>query len=178
MQTYISLLRGINVSGQKLIRMTDLTDLYKSLNFSNITTYIQSGNVVFQTDKKVNTTKLAKIIEDKITQQYDFKVPVIVRTLEELEKTISLNPFKNEAIEHLYITFLSKAPNSIHIEKVQTLNFLPDKFKLIDKKIYLNVSSYGKTKLTNQFFESKLMVTASTRNWKTLLKLVEIGKDL
>lgn len=174
MTTYISLLRGINVSGQKKILMSDLKFLYEELGFSDIVTYIQSGNVIFKSSLKTTATKLAKQIEDKIKENYGFDVPVIIRTQNDLQNIINKNPFKDNLIESLYVTFLSNQPNTNYIEKLENVNFLPDKFELIDKEIYLSVLSYGNTKLSNSFFESKLKVTTTTRNLKTIMKLIEL----
>ena len=175
MHTYISILRGINVSGQKKIIMTDLVKLYEDLGFTDVKTYIQSGNVVFNSTKKVSNSMLVKQIETKINEIYGFLVPVIIRTVDDLSKIIASNPFKNETSENLYITFLSNLPNSNHLENLTELNYLLDEFIVIEKEIYLNVSSYGTTKLSNSFFENKLKVTATTRNWNTVNKLLAIS---
>jgi uncharacterized protein (DUF1697 family) len=175
MHTYISILRGINVSGQKKIIMTDLLKLYEDLGFIDVKTYIQSGNVVFNSTKKVSNALLVKQIESKINEIYGFQVPVIIRTADDLAKIIASNPFKTESTENLYVTFLSNLPNSNHLEKLTELNYLPDEFIVIEKDIYLNVSSYGTTKLSNSFFENKLKVTATTRNWNTVNKLLAIA---
>ena len=111
MQTYISILRGINVSGQKKIIMTDLVKLYEDLGFKDVVSYIQSGNVIFKTKQKTTDTKLAKQIEAKIIEKYDFQVPVIIRSLEELHRISTQNPFINEPEVSLYVTFLSGTPN-------------------------------------------------------------------
>jgi uncharacterized protein (DUF1697 family) len=177
MQTYISILRGINVSGQKKMLMTDLAKLYEDLGFKEIVTYIQSGNVIFKMDKKFTNVKLAKLIEDKITVTYNFQVPVIIRTLKELQHIVAVNPFIKEDIDSLYVTFLSNSPSAINLEKLDNVSFLPDRFEILDKEIFLSVSSYGNTKLSNNFFENKLKVTATTRNWKTVIKLLELANE-
>jgi uncharacterized protein (DUF1697 family) len=178
MKTYISILRGINVSGQKKMLMKDLYDLYVNMGFTDVKTYIQSGNVVFKSDLKLTETKIAKLIEDKIELKYQFKVPVIIRTKHQLENIIQINPFKNEEMESLYVTFLSNTPNSNQLEKLENTNFLPDKFEIIDKEIYLSVTAYGSTKLSNNFFESKLKVTATTRNIKTIEQLIQLTNEI
>src|SRR5690242_634275 len=96
MQTFISILRGINVSGQKKILMADLKIFFESLHFKDIATYIQSGNVVFKSDSKNTDQQLAKKIEKAISAKYHFEVPVIIRTSAELKNTISQNPFTKE----------------------------------------------------------------------------------
>lgn len=182
MQTYISILRGINVSGQKKILMKDLKGLYAGLGFKDVTTYIQSGNIIFKADKKYSDWKLSKMIESAIHQKYHFTVPVIIRSIEELEKVLNSNPFFKSAsaeIESLYVTFLEDFPEKKHSE--ETINFPTshDKFIISGKEIFLYVpSGYGETKLSNSFFEKKLHVTATTRNWKTVNKLAELAKNI
>jgi uncharacterized protein (DUF1697 family) len=179
MQTYISILRGINVSGQKKILMADLKTLIETLEFKEIFTYIQSGNVVFKSDGKLPDMGLAKKIEAAIEKKYGFRVPVIIRNLEELNKVISNNPFlkeKNISIEKLHVTFLSQAPKENNINNIENIDFSPDRFFIKAKEVFLHIpESYGKTKLSNKFFENKLKVTATTRNWKTVTKLFEIA---
>jgi len=182
MQTYISILRGINVSGQKKILMADLKALFEKLMFKNVTTYIQSGNVVFKSKAELSDFELAKKIQTAIFKEYDFQVPVIIRTQQELQKIISSNPFlkeKNIHVEKLHVTFLSEIPAKDLNKSIDSLNFSPDRFYIIDKEVYLYIpNSYGETKLSNKFFENKLKVTTTTRNWKTVNKLEEIASSI
>src|SRR5687768_12765274 len=92
METYISLLRGINVSGQKKILMKDLKELYESLGFKNVQTYIQNGNVLFQY-KKETTAKLSSKIEKAIEPRYGFQVHMQNLTILEWNAVITANPF-------------------------------------------------------------------------------------
>jgi uncharacterized protein (DUF1697 family) len=181
MQTFISILRGINVSGQKKILMADLKILFESLHFKEIATYIQSGNVVFKSDSKNTDQQLAKKIEKAISANYNFEVPVIIRTKEELEKIISQNPFtkeKNIDLKKLHVTLLSTTPDKEKVEQIKGANFLPDRFVFKGKEIYLHIpDSYGETKLSNNFFENKLKVSATTRNWNTVNKLFEMAQQ-
>ncbi|TAL67153.1 MAG: DUF1697 domain-containing protein [Bacteroidetes bacterium] len=178
METYISILRGINVSGQKKIQMADLKVLYEELKFKDVITYIQSGNVIFKTDKKLSSTEIVKKIEKKIFEKFKFDVPVIIRTIADMKKVQTVNPFikqKGIDIERLYVTFLAELPKKTELEKIGTLDFSPEKFLIIGKEIYLHCpNGYGRTKLNNNFFENKLKVVATTRNWNTVNKLVEI----
>jgi len=179
MQTFISILRGINVSGQKKILMTELKALYESLKLKDVTTYIQSGNVLFKSEKNLSDLELAAKIEKAIYKKYDFEVPVIIRNKDEIKKIISVNPFlkeENSEAKRLYITFLSQAPAKENIESIQGFDFSPDKFSIIGKEVYLYISNgYGETKLSNNFFEKKLKVNATTRNWNTVQKLLELS---
>jgi uncharacterized protein (DUF1697 family) len=179
MPTYISMLRGINVSGQKQIRMHDLKTLYEILGFGNVITYIQSGNVIFNTDLNLPVWKLSLKIENAISEKYTFNLPVILRTTVEMKAIINANPFVKDVAKSpgkLYITFLEEKPQLTLLEKINPLEFLPDRFIIQEREIYLNCSSgYGTTKLSNKFFENKLQVKATTRNWNTVNKLLELA---
>ena len=176
MTKYIAILRGINVGGKRKILMADLKELFSEIGFADIQTYIQSGNVIFNTKRKDDNIELANKIEQSIAKNYDFKVPVIVRDVEELNEAISNNPFfeKND-IERLHLTFLKEVPETEKLDKIKTYDYSPDKFEIKDKNVFVYCSGkYSDSKLTNKFFESKLKVLATTRNWKTVLKLLEL----
>jgi uncharacterized protein (DUF1697 family) len=181
MQTYISILRGINVGGKRIIKMAALKDLYASLGFTNVETYIQSGNVIFSS-KKIDDKKLAAKITAEIETVFGFNVPIVVMSIEELTKTIEANPFakqKNKVAEYLHVTFLSDQPSIADYEKTKAGNYQADEFHLIEKAIYLYCpNSYSNSKLTNGFFETKLKVTATTRNWKTTNELLAMAKKI
>ena len=181
MQTFISILRGINVSGQKKILMADLKALYENLKFSEVKTYIQSGNVIFKSDSKLSDLQFAEKIKREILKNFKFEVPVIIRTKEELKKIIAQNPFmeeKNIDLKKLHATFLSETPAKEKIEQIKEVDFSPDQFIIKGKEIYLHIpNSYGETKLSNNFFEKKLKVTATTRNWNTVNKLFELAEQ-
>ena len=137
MKTYISFLRGINVSGQKKINMNDLKELFLKMNFSKVITYIQSGNVIFQSNKN-DSKSISSQIENRIFERYKFEVPVIVRRVEELRKIIDANPFLKEKdidVEWLHITFLSDKPLQEYVDKIKDLDFKPDRFKIIKNEI-------------------------------------------
>jgi uncharacterized protein (DUF1697 family) len=181
METYISILRGINVSGRNKISMADLKKLYEDLKLQDVTTYIQSGNVVFRAPKQ-NDEKLAKKIEDAIHSKYSFDVPVIIRSAEEMRNVVTMNPMmKDKSInpEKLHVTFFATLPEEKKVESIKGIDYCPDNFIIMGKEIFLYCpNGYGITKLSNNFFENKLKVKATTRNWKTVNKLVDIANDL
>jgi uncharacterized protein (DUF1697 family) len=178
MTIYLSILRGINVSGQKKILMADLSQLYRNLGFTDVTTYIQSGNVVFSTGEDLSAAMLCEKIEKAIREQYNFQVPVIVRTSDEIQKIAAENPFLSEKgieLEKLHVTFLGKNPQPAEIKAVMDVHFPSDRFLIRGTEVYLYCpGGYGNTKLSNSFFENKLKVNATTRNWKTVIKLAEL----
>jgi uncharacterized protein (DUF1697 family) len=179
MQTFISILRGINVSGQKKILMADLKVLYENLKFKDVRTYIQSGNVIFKSNEPLSDIEFEKKIEDQIFKKYDFHVPVIIRSEDEIRKIIAANPFlkeKNIEQKKLHVTFLSNIPDKENVESIEKMDFSPDKFMISGKEVYLYVpNGYGETKISNTFFEKKLKVKATTRNWNTVNKLSELS---
>jgi len=178
--TYISVLRGINVGGQKKILMSDLKTLYEELGFINVQTYIQSGNVIFQAGEK--TSELSSIIEKLIQEKFSFDVTVIVRTVGELQKTLTVNPYlgkKEVDVDKLHVTLLADVPGSAYLSAIGRYDYTPDKFTLIGKDVFLYCpNGYGISKLSNNFFENKLKVKATTRNWRTISKLVEIATKM
>ena len=179
--TYISILRGINVSGQKIIKMEALREMYSALGFKNVQTYIQSGNVFFQ-EEKTEKEKLKKRIAEKISEVFGFDVSMLILEIDELRKIIQANPFpakENKETSRMYVTFLSSKPSKENMEKINEDMFFPEEFVIINKAIYLYFpEGYGNTKLSNNFFENKLKVTATTRNWKTTLELMSIAERM
>jgi uncharacterized protein (DUF1697 family) len=175
---YISLLRGINVGGNRKILMADLKSLCIRLGFENVLTYIQSGNVVFETDTQ-DTVAIAAQIEAAIAAQFGFDVPVVVLSADSLRLITTQNPFlatdPNTPIEKLHVTFLSEIPTADNIEKaniaVRSLKTGSDAFCVIGNAVYIQCEKYHETKFSNAFFERQLSVKATTRNWKTVLQL-------
>jgi uncharacterized protein (DUF1697 family) len=179
MPTYIALLRGINVSGQRLIKMTDLKELFEAQGFQNVQTYIKSGNVIFSSKEK-SSDKITNIISNSIKQKFGFDVGVLVITPDKIEYVLKNNPYikKKKDIDRLYVTFLSGLPSSENIKKLNLIDYSPEEYIMDDKLVYLHVpNGYGKAKLNNNLFENKLKVEATTRNWKTINKLWELSNE-
>jgi uncharacterized protein (DUF1697 family) len=176
--TYISMLRGINVGKQKRIRMEELRGIYTSSGFKNISTYLQSGNVIFSTAEG-DIASLTRSIESRIEQNFHFTVPVLIRTSDELRNIIQNNPFGEETgldTSKLYITFLSLEPTISNKNQIRAITDNPDKFVIGQREIYLFCpESYARTKFSNTFFEQKLGVIATTRNWNSVMALLEIA---
>jgi len=182
METYIAILRGINVSGQKLIGMEGLKIHMQSLGLKNVVTYIQSGNILFKYET-IENNNIAKRIEDKILMEYGFSVPTLVKKANEFTNIVLNNPFlsnlKNYPIVYLYATILSEAVAHDSIISPGDIKGNTDEFIISGDVIYLYCpNGYGRTKFSNNFFEKKLKKTATTRNWKTITKLVELANNI
>jgi len=135
--------------------------------------------VIFR-DKKSDSHGLGQKISNAIKDSYSFEVPVIVNELDELRHIISANPFladNTKNVDYLHVTFLEKVAANDLIEKIIDINYQPDEFIIIGEVVYLYCpNGYSKSKLTNAFFESKLKVTATTRNWRTTLELLNLAQ--
>ncbi len=176
----LAILRGINVSGKNKILMAELKVLFEELGFTNVSTYIQSGNFVFDVTDEYSNSELERKIEQGISQKFALQVPVIVRSTEEWMRIIKDIPFIQEAIsnpEKLYVTFFKVVPQPDRLEQFQEIDFQPDKHSFREKELFICYATrYSASKLNNSLVENKLKVTATTRNWKTILKLGEIVK--
>jgi uncharacterized protein (DUF1697 family) len=178
MTTYIALLRGINVSGQKKILMSDLKNLMEELGYHEVGTYIQSGNIIFNSSDQ-SENDIAKHIKDKIFDIYQFDVKVMVMTHSYLLSAIEANPFlkrKDVEMSKVHFTFLDALPTAEAITKLRSYNYTPDEFELVNQVLYVYCpESYGNTKLSNSFIENKLKVDATSRNYRTTNILSEMS---
>jgi uncharacterized protein (DUF1697 family) len=175
MKTYVALLRGINLGAHNKVPMADLRALVDELGAEDVETYVQSGNVVFKS--AYGAAKLTRAIEQRIQRDPGLSVTVIVLTRAQLTKVLGGNPFaksKTQAAK-LHVTFLAEKPARGKVSKLDPERGKPDEFRLVGQQIYLHCpNGYGRTKLTNAYFEKQLGVAATTRNWETVMKLGEL----
>lgn len=181
MATYISILRGINVGGQKMIKMDALRKTYLELGFQNITTYVQSGNVIFTADEE-DTGTLERQISAGIKKDFGFEVLTMVLTIAKLKQIIENNPFSKDPDKdenYLHVTFLSSKPLSYDKASIESRKQNGEEISFSDEVVYLYCpNGYGRTKLNNNFLETKLKVNATTRNWRTTRELLKIAKQI
>jgi uncharacterized protein (DUF1697 family) len=175
MHTFVSLLRGINIGGHHLVRMPALKSLYESMGFADVATYIQSGNVVFRTNRE-DASSIEILIESQLAKTFGFPVAVVVRTPSELGKVIKASPYarrKGIDINRLAVAFLKSRPPAAHIRNLATAAAnTTDEHLVAGSVVYLHCpNGFGKTLLTTTFLEKYLEVGATARNWKTLAAL-------
>tara|TARA_R110002051_G_scaffold143507_6_gene216521 strand:+ start:44089 stop:44631 length:543 start_codon:yes stop_codon:yes gene_type:complete len=179
MKTYIAFLRGINVSGKKKIPMAELRELCESVKLKDVKTYIQSGNIIFKSNR-TNTTELEKLIEKAILNNFGFEVLVLIKTVEQLNKIISINPFNLEADildNKIYFVLLNSEPQIEFLESFKNEEFKNEEFFYNENCIYLKCNvGYGKAKLNNNLIERKLKLLATTRNYRTMNTLIDLSK--
>lgn len=175
MNKYIVLLRGINVGGHHKILMADLRELLSTNGYHEVKTYIQSGNIILSSNK--TTRQISIHIKELINIQYEFDIPVVTIIDKEFQNCFKQNPFleKEEDIKKLHVTFLSDTPEESKTKDLDIPIYNNDQYTIDGKVIYLHTpDGFAKTKFNITTFEKKLNVQATTRNWNTVTKLVNL----
>jgi len=173
MKTFIVILRGINVSGKNILPVAELRALLVKLKFENVKTYIQSGNIVLNSD--LSKEEVIVKVKNGITSAFGYDVSVLARTIEEWEKAIENNPYPVDNHKIVSFTFLSEVSTENFIEVNSTND---DVYTIVNDMVYMYCpDGFGRTKLTNNLFEKKLKVTATSRNYRTTIKLLELANE-
>lgn len=168
MTRYAALLRGVNVGGNSLA-MTDLTRLVEELGGRDVATYLQSGNIVYSGPKRV-----ARELEAALLAELGVRSPVLVRSGTDLARVVAGKPFAAEG-KAVSVTFLAGRAEPKAVSAIDPSAFGEDRFAVEGTEIYLHTpGGYGRSKLTNSFWERKLATTATTRNWNTVVALAEM----
>jgi uncharacterized protein (DUF1697 family) len=175
---YVALLRGINVGGKNVLPMKDLAALFADAGCAGVKTYIQSGNVVFRAGPSL-ARRVPKVIADAISARFGIDAAVVTRTAEELRAIAEANPFLRDGadVATLHVAFLADAPEAARVAALDPDRSPPDVFVVLGREIYLRCpNGFGPSKLTNAWFDSKLATTSTVRNWRTVLKLVDLTR--
>ena len=181
MPVLISMLRGVNVGAHNRIKMGPLCALYESLKLEGARSYVQSGNVVFRTKEK-NPAQIAKKIQDAIEKTFACRTAVILRTTDELRKTIAANPFAGRPdVEpgKLLVTFLAAEPGRDAPATLAGLKAHPEELHLKGRELYIYFpNGAGKTKLPWSQVERLMKVTGTARNWNSVTALLRIAEEM
>jgi len=157
--------------------MADLTDLFVALGFKNVRTYVQSGNVVFETSRN-DTAKLVSVVEEKLRRTFGAEIRVVAKSAAEFISIMRKNPLATQhpnEIDKLHVTFLSCTPDKKLLTELTMPKAASEQFVIVGSEIFLFLpDGYGRTKLTNNAFEKKLGCGATTRNWKTVRALAQM----
>ncbi len=177
MTTFVALLRGVNVSGQKPIRMDALTDSCAAIGLTDVRTYLQSGNVVFSAPA-AQAKKLAGSIRARIKKDFGHDVDVQVLSAKEITRIATSNPLQPKTGEDektYHVTFLAAPVSNTRFKALKLPAQTGERAVLDGDCVYLHCPhGYGKSKLTNAYFEKALAVAATTRNWRTVLALTDM----
>jgi uncharacterized protein (DUF1697 family) len=176
---HVALLRGVNLGGKNKLPMKELLVMFTEAGCRNATTYIQSGNVIFSAAPTV-ASRVPALISAQINKRFGFQTQIVLRTGKQLRDIVSNNPFIKPGVteETLHVLFLADLPNSRDIDQLDPDRSPPDEFIVRGREIYLRLPhGMGRTKLTNNYFDSKLMTTSTGRNWRTGVKLSELTQS-
>jgi uncharacterized protein (DUF1697 family) len=176
--TYVAMLRSVNVAG-RTIKMAALRELFAALGHADVVTYIQSGNVIFRSPER-DGAELAGDITERIGRDLGLDVSVLVRTRDDLSEVVKANPFPSRGADpaRLHVTFLAGRVDASSMGKIDPSAFGPDEFHAAGRELYLHCpGGYGTTKLNNAFWERRLKTIATTRNWNTVNKLLQMAHD-
>ncbi len=169
---YVALLRGINVGGKAKLPMKELAGIFAACGASRVQTYIQSGNVVFESAKAEVTVET---VTAEIARIYGYPGRIVLRTAEQLRMAYLGNPFAGAAAETLHVYFLADLPKRAAIEGLNADRSQGDSFVVKEREVYLHLpGGMARTKLTNAYFDKQLQTVSTARNWNTVGKLVEL----
>ena len=176
--TRVAWLRAINVSGHNKLPMAELRALFEDLGFARVRSYIQSGNVVFDSS---TGDDLEPALEAAILERFGLTVPVMIRTRAELDAVIRANPFSCEAADDprkVHVAFLSACPAPAAIAELGTLALGDDRAQVIGRELYLHCpNGIGRTRLTNPRVEKLLGIRATARNWRTVNRMLSMANE-
>ena len=173
---YVAFLRGINVGGKNKIKMETLREMCAALGFQNVKTYINSGNVIFET-AKTDDKKLAERLEKAIEKEFLLNIKVMVRTISEIENLVKNNPFAGqfENDKDLHVFFLDEELPTEKRELLLSNNSENEQFSVQNREIFclLRVSVLDSL-IGKDYIGKKLKVSATARNWRTVNKILEV----
>lgn len=173
---YVALLRGINVVGKNMIKMENLRETFSSLGFENVKSYINSGNLVFET-RKTDDGKLAKQIHDAIVKDFGFDISVMIRPMAEIENIVASNPFEGQFESHkdVHVFFLGREltadEEKLLLEQANEYEFIAVSGRCV---YYMLRIPFPDSSLCKGYIDKKLKVAATARNWRTVKKLAEM----
>ena len=171
----VALLRGLNVGAHNRISMKDLLSVFESVGCTGLESYIQSGNVLFDASAAL-LKKVPALVEAALVKDFEISSPVVVRDGKELAAVVKNNPFlrRGEAPGTLHVGFLLAVPEAARVKALDPNRSPPDEFLVKGRELYLHTpNGLGRTKLSNAWFDSKLGVVSTVRNWNTVLELAQ-----
>ena len=177
MPRYVALLRSVNVAGHGRIAMQELRASFESLGYGDVTTYIQTGNVLFTTGSK-SEAKIAEAIEERLAEDFGDSPAVILRSVPELLRIGAASPYAragaNPARHH--VTFLAATPAKKALAALDLPPSRRDELVVEGREVYVHTpDGYAETKYTGSFLERRLGMLSTTRNWNTVTKLCELA---
>lgn len=177
MPNYLCLLRGINVAGQKLIKMDALREIFKAQGYQSVSTYIQTGNIFFSHPES-SPEKVRSNIESMLHHSLGYEVAAIIREAHQMQDIFARNPFANREevqTKQIYIAYLDQVPSKENIIDFEAMSNDIEEVRVVGEEVwFLYGNGAGNAKITNQVLEKKLKVTSTSRNWNSTSKLRDL----
>lgn len=178
MTTFIALLRGINIAGHKQVAMADLRDLVTALDFADVRSLLQSGNLVFRGRARTGA-RLERLLEEEAENRLALQTSFFVRTAMDWKAVVAHNPFREEAERdpaHLAVMFLKATPNASDVKALQAAITGPEVARLNGRQAYITYpNGFARSRLTNTLIEKKLGTRCTGRNWNTVLRIAALA---
>jgi uncharacterized protein (DUF1697 family) len=173
---HVALLRGINVGGHNIVSMARLRALYEALDCEDVATYLQSGNVVFRSDR--DPAGVGRGVERALKRELGLDIRVLDRTHGDLARIVEADPFPGADPSRRVVMFLSEAPGAEIAREIGHVTLGPDEARLIGLEVHLHCpDGIGNSKLPGLLTERRLGVTGTARNWRTVTRLLELSAD-
>ena len=174
-QRYVALLRGVNVGGRNKLPMADLRDIFAAAGCTAVQTYIQSGNVVFEAAQDL-AERVPEIVTGTIRRRFGYETAVVLRSSEELRQVVASNPFDTSGDPRfLQVAFLEDTPGAEAVSRLDPDRSPPDAFAVRGRNVHLHYpNGVARSKLTNEYLATQLQTASTMRNWRTVLKLLEM----
>ncbi len=171
---YLALLRGVNVGGKNQLPMKDVARMFVEAGCSAVQTYIQSGNILFNAPAKT-ARRIPMILPEQIDERFGHRPPLVVRTTGQLAAVVAENPFPQVSEDALHVMFLSEPSGPARVKELDPARSSPDAFLVRGSEIYLWLpNGSARTKLSNAYFDSKLSNISTSRNWRTVTRLLQM----
>ena len=176
-QRYVALLRGINVGGKNKLPMADLRDIFAAAGCEAVKTYIQSGNAVFEASRDL-AERVPAIVTEAIRRRFGYETAVVVRSGEELRQVAASSPFDTSGDPRfLQVAFLGDTPDAEAVSRLDPQRSPPDAFAVRGRHVYLHYpAGVARSKLTNEYLAAQLQTASTMRNWRTVLRLLELAE--
>ena len=174
--THVALLRGVNVGGRNKLPMKALASMFRNIGCDSVQTYIQSGNVVFRADTEL-ACRVPGLIAESIASEFGYTITLVGRSAVDLYEAVRVNPFARDGadVKELHAVFVADDPPSELVDALDPGHSPGDRFSVVGREIFLHCPrGLSRTKFTNAWFDSKLQTTSTMRNWRTVLKLLEL----
>ena len=174
MNTFVILLRGVMPSGKNKVPMAPLRATLTSAGLAEVRTYIQSGNVIAASH--LGQSEIEGLVHAAIKENFGGDITVVVRTAEQFRSVLERNPFADADASRLYFSLLASRPDPDRLADFLATDWSPDEVRIIDDTVYTRYATkHSDSRFNNNFFERKLKVAATTRNFNTMTKLVELS---